>query len=337
MYPSRLRRWLRAVTPPESLQERRKLSLSLFRLLQIAVTVALISFLYYRIGWQPVAEAFSEVVWWWVVANVLIGCASILLVSLRWQILLNEQGISLPIFLLIKRIWMGRFLNNFFLGQSGADLFRVFGRWGMPLKMTAVGSSVLFDRYTGLIGLLIAIALAGLIEHKVAKELGLELLPIFALAGAALLLLAVVTHRPLEGSRWLIARCPVNKARSIAEGILRSLLLYVDRRGTTLMAIVISLAFRVVTATGAYVAFLAFGIDISFGTVFFIALLLNVMSLLPISINGWGIREGAAVLLYTQVGVGSGEALSVALLSRVLEILMSSAGGLMYLSHRSGR
>ncbi len=311
--------------------------MSPFRLLQIAVAVGLISFLYYRIGWQPVAEAFSGVVWWWVVANILIGRVAILFVSLRWQILLAEQGISLPIFLLFKRIWMGRFFNNFSVGKTGVDLFRVFAPWGMPLKKTAVGSSVVFDRYTGLIGLLVALALAGLVEYKLAKELGLELLPIFALAGAALLLLAVVTHRPFVWSRWLISRFPVSKARSIGEGILRSLLLYVDRKGTTLMAIAISIGLRVMGAIASYFAFLAFGIDISFGTVLFISLLLNVISMLPISINGWGIREGAFVLLYTQVGVGDAEALSVALLSRVLHVLVSSVGGLMYLSHRSER
>ena len=314
----------------------RKLSLRPFRLLQIAVTVGLIGFLYYRIGWQPVAQAFSGIVWWWVVAKILIGRASILFVSLRWQLLLAEQGISLPIFLLVKRIWMGRFFNNFSVGKSGVDLFRVFGPWGMSLKKTAVGSSVVFDRYTGLIGLLVALALAGLVEHKLAKELGLELLPIFALAGAALLLLAVVTHRPFVWSRWLIARCPVNKASSIAEGILRSLLLYVERRGTTLTAVAISVASRLVAAIGSYFGFLALGVDVSFGTVLFISLLLNVISMLPISINGWGIREGAFVLLYTQVGVGSAEALSVALLDRVISVLSSFVGGVLYMTHDTG-
>ena len=237
---------------PESLATRRKLPSSLFRLLQIAVTVALISILYYRIGWRPVAEAFSGVVWWWVAAGFLASRLSLLVVSFRWKILLAEQGISLPVFLLFKRIWMGRFFNDFSVGKTGVDLFRVFGPWGMPLKKTAVGSSVVFDRYTGLIGLLVALALVGLVEHEVTGELGLELLPVFALAGAALLLLAVVTHRPFEWSRWLIARCPVNKARSIAEGILRSLLLYVDRKGTTLVAIAISIGFRLVGAIGSY-------------------------------------------------------------------------------------
>ena len=147
----------------------------------------------------------------------------------------------------------------------------------------------------------------------------------------------MATHRPFLWSRWFIARCPVNKARSIAEGILRSLLLYVDRRGTTLTAVALSVGFRLVGGIGSYFAFLALGVDISFGTVLFISLLLNVIAMLPISINGWGIREGAFVLLFTQVGVGSAEALSVALLGRVLELLVSSVGGFMYLSHRSGR
>ena len=256
---------------------------------------------------------------------------------MRWKILLRAQGLSLPIALLFKRIWRARFVSNFSPGQTGGDLFRVFGPWEIPLKKTAVGTSVAYDRYTGLIGLLVALALTGLVEYNLAKELGLELLPIFAVFGAALLLLAVVTRRPLLWARWLVARVPVRKARSVAQGVLRSMLLYVDRKGTTLNAVAISVAFRLVAAIGSYFLFLALGVDISFETVLLISLLAHAIFLVPISINGWGLREGAFVLLYTQVGVGSAEALSVALLDRVLEAAMSSPGALLYLTHRSER
>ena len=311
---------------------RKTFLLSPWWVLQIAVTVGLISFLFSRIGWQPVVEVFSGVIWLWVIASILLTPFAILLVTVRWKILLRAQGLSLPAVLLFKRLWVTRFVNNFSPGQIGGDLFRVFGPWEIPLNRTAVGTSVAYDRYTGLIGLLVAIALVGLVEYNLAKELGLELIPIFAVFGAALLLLAVVTHRPFLWARWLVARCPVKKARSVAEGVLRSMLLYVDRRGTTLNAIAISVAFRLVIAIGSYFEFLALGVDISFETVVFISLLVNVISLVPISINGWGLREGAFVLLYTQVGVGSAEALSVALLGRVLGAVMSSGGALFYLT-----
>ena len=316
---------------------RKKFVLSPSRVLQMAVAVGLVSFLFSRIGWQPVVEVFSSVVWWWVIARILLAPFSLLLATVRWKILLGAQGLSLPLVLLFKRVWMARFINNFFLGRTGGDLFRVFGPWEIPLKKTAVGTSVAYDRYIGLIGLLVALAVAGLVEYNVAKELGLELLPIFSVFGAALLLLAVVTHRPILWARWLVARFPVRKARSVAEGVLRSMLLYVDRRGTTLNAVAISVAFRLVAAIGSYFGFLALGVDISFETVFFISLLVNAISLVPISINGWGLREGAFVFLYTQVGVGSAEALSVALLGRVLGAVISSSGALLYLTRRSER
>ncbi len=79
---------------------------------------------------------------------------------------------------------------------------------------------------------------------------------------------------------------------------------------------------------------MALGVDVSYGSVLFIVLLINVISLIPISINGWGLREGAFVLMFTQVGVGGGEALAVALLGRVTGILKLTVGGILSMTHK---
>ena len=74
--------------------------------------------------------------------------------------------------------------------------------------------------------------------------------------------------------------------------------------------------------------------EVSLGSVFLISTLTSIVCLLPISVNGWGVYEGAFVLLFTQVGVGSAGALSVALLGRVVGTLVSSVGGVLYMIRR---
>ena len=117
-------------------------------------------------------------------------------------------------------------------------------------------------------------------------------------------------------------------------GLLKSVLVYVDRRGTISGAVLMSVAFRLVATAGTYSGFRALNVDIPLGSVLFVVSVINLVSLVPVSINGWGLREGAFVLLFTQIGVGSAEAFGVALLGRVLGVLFSSVGGVLYITQR---
>ena len=190
-------------------------------------------------------QVFSDVIWWWVVAIILLTRVGLLLVTIRWKLLLAELGISLPALSLYKRVWIGQFFNNFLPGRIGADVYRVFGPWEMTLEKTVVGGSVVFDRVTGLIGLLIVVSAVGLVEHDVARDLGLGLLPVFTMLAAVVLLAMVTVRGPLGWTLWLVPRCPSAKAGSVLKKFLESTLIYVDRKGTTLRAVAISVVFPV--------------------------------------------------------------------------------------------
>jgi uncharacterized membrane protein YbhN (UPF0104 family) len=57
-------------------------------------------------------------------------------------------------------------------------------------------------------------------------------------------------------------------------------------------------------------------------------------SALPISIAGWGAREGAAVVLMSQVNIAPSSAVSLSLLFGLINLVMSCFGGLVWLLTR---
>ena len=59
-------------------------------------------------------------------------------------------------------------------------------------------------------------------------------------------------------------------------------------KGTILGAVIISVAFHLVSALATYCALRALVLDIPLGSVLFVSMVVNVVSLAPISINGWG-------------------------------------------------
>jgi hypothetical protein len=76
--------------------------------------------------------------------------------------------------------------------------------------------------------------------------------------------------------------------------------------------------------------------DISLLEVVFIAPLIILVSLVPISVNALGIAEGAFVLFYTQAGLAPEEALAAAVLRRVLTLGYSLGGGVIWLREKPG-
>ena len=208
------------------------------RLLQTAIALGLLGLIFSTIGWRPVVHAFSDVVWWWVVAKFLLSVLGLFLLTMRWKALLADQGISLPTVVLFERYWVASFVNSFLPGQAGGDLYRIFGPWGFRLKKTAVASSVLFDRLAGIVGLLLLLSVMGLIHHDVARRLGLTLLPLSTAMATIAVVLLMTSRWPVAWEQRLIAKRPATKARSTAEELLGSIAVYVDRRGTLLVSLV---------------------------------------------------------------------------------------------------
>ena len=313
-------------------EKRRRLRPAL--LMRVAIAVSLVGVIFFRIGWQPVLESFTDVAWLWIIAVLLLVPLDRLLATVRWQILLRALGVRVTTIALFKRTWTAGLFNSILPGQFGGDFYRVLEPWEIPLKKTAIGSSVLVDRVTGIIGLLFMISLVGTLEFGLARELGVAFVPAVSTVGVILLLGMVTLVKPLTWLRRTLVWWPANRPRVLAEEIIDSMLIYSGAKWSILGAVIISLVFRLVKAAGTYFVFLAIGIDVPFETVLFVSLLIQTITLVPITINGWGIREGSYVFLFTQLGVASSEVLAAVLLGRVLGLFTTSILGLSYITSR---
>jgi uncharacterized membrane protein YbhN (UPF0104 family) len=76
----------------------------------------------------------------------------------------------------------------------------------------------------------------------------------------------------------------------------------------------------------------ALGLDVPVAFYFILIPLIAVATMIPVSLNGLGVREGAFVFFLSQVGVPQDQALSLALLWLGVLIASSLIGGLVWLA-----
>lgn len=301
-----------------------------YTLVKVAVTLGLFVLLFVTVGAGAIWDGFAGVVWLWVLVRLLLYPVSLFLQVVRWGVLLYGQGVSAPWRLLFQRYWMARFFDNFLPGRLGGDAFRVLGPVGFPARRSAIAASVLLDRLTGVIGLLLYVTVAGLLQLGLTVEVGLGFVPVTGVLGLLLVLPWVLMLSPTTWGLKFAGKLPDGKGKSALVAMLDGARGLAASKRTLAICLTLSVMFHLLTAVSTFFSFLALGVPVSFLAVILLLPLIGLAAQIPVSINGWGLREGVFTLAFTAIGVPAGEAVAVALLSRFTTVFMSSVGGVFY-------
>lgn len=155
---------------------------------------------------------------------------------------------------------------------------------------------------------------------------------IFGTVGIAMALISALFFVSLQGYQWL------NRWQN-KPMLLRVILEhgndYLRQPAASTHVMFISFYFHVHNSMTFYLLLrYGAGVDISIPELFVVLTLVNLVAVLPVSINGLGVVDIAFVFLLGVYGVDSDSSLSVMLISRMLLILVSLIGAAFYLSER---
>jgi uncharacterized protein (TIRG00374 family) len=238
----------------------------------------------------------------------------------------------------LQYYWIGSFFSNLLLSTVGGDVVRL-GLMYKHARLTIVAASIVVERASGLL-ILLGLAALGLFMRPQYYTSGGLLATLWVLVaglsgtlGLALFLGSRVGRwfRPvLEFHRWT-ARL-IHELSKTAQAIEY----YRGQVAPIALTLALSVLFYIEVILFDYVVILSVAGDISLLEVVFIAPLIILVSLVPISVNALGIAEGAFVLFYTQAGLAPEEALAAAVLRRVLVLGYSLGGGVIWLREKPG-
>ena len=187
----------------------------------------------------------------------------------------------------------------------------------------------------GLAGLFFFVSLFGLVQFSVTETLNLVYIIWFGLVGSVVLFSLISHNKPLMMIREIMDRWKNTRLKRIIKEIIDSFLVYSDKKTVLVSAVILSFGVHLVAGLIIYCDFLALDVSVSIGTVILISAIASIVSLIPITINGWGVYEGISVFLYSLVGIDAAAVLAVAILGRALGTLFSSTiGGILYVLQR---
>ena len=291
------------------------------------ISLVLIGLLIYNIEWQSFAQHFRTLSIWAIVIVLVVYTVQFPISAMKWKTALQIHQLNFSFVYLQKVLCIGFFFNNFLPTAIGGDAYRVIKT--MPkegFKSRAV-SAVLLERIVGFAALLFLGFIGGVLMVLDEPNQLVFYYVLTCVAGGVVSLCLFVLLRLGAFSSLL------ERVRNIKKlEVLTHNLGHIWRTPDLLINIIFtSLLFQILAIIAISVMFDALGGDGGYAKYALMAAVVGVASVLPISINGIGVIEGAFVFSATQLGIGYNEAIIAAFVLRILAIPLSLICGFVYL------
>jgi hypothetical protein len=249
----------------------------------------------------------------------------------RWQQFLTAEGANVPVGKLFNFYMIGMFLNNFIPGGLGGDVVKGY-RLHQTINNTNLAIvSVFLERLTGLLGLtLIAVLATPFNLVKLQSDVTL-----LAVAGSVVFLLMVVLFiwcPPMARfNLWLAKTVFPHAFYEKLSQLYLALYSFRKHRKTLASATLISAVLQLMFAF--YYALAAQALHIQIDFIYFVLFLpaITIITMVPLSIGGLGLREAVMISLFGSIGVSSADVLSISLSVYSINLLLSLFGGLLLL------
>lgn len=284
---------------------------NLLRLAGTVIALGLLVYLLSQQGWDEIWSALRQIPAWYLAAVLGITLLSRFAVSARWHTLLRSANLNTSYFDSTRLTFAGLFASNFLPTTIGGDVVRLAGSIQLKYDAAVSAASLVVDRLIGMAGMAMAI------------PFGLpRFLEVFASTGAS------SRAVPLALFAWLPARWQERMQR-IWMRLKAALQAWIGQP----RALLLSFAFTWVHMLCIYasVALLLNGMGEQM-SIWLIAGLWSVVyffTLLPVSINGYGLQEISIAFTFTRVGgISEPSALTLALLLRTLTMIASLPGAI---------
>jgi uncharacterized protein (TIRG00374 family) len=230
----------------------------------------------------------------WIAAATLVNVATIPVMAWRWKLLLRAKGIAVPIAWLTRTYFVALFLGQFLPAAIGGDAVRAVELGRRTQAAPEAVASVLIDRLVGVVSLVALAVVAyaagggsGRPEVAVAEAL-------FGLA--ALAMLALLFSAGLRGvaARYLEPRV-AGRQLAAGERFYDALHEYRDHRATLAAVCGLALAVQVARVWTIWMLVQALRLDVPVSEIFVAGPVLFAALILPVSLNGIGVREAVFV------------------------------------------
>ena len=245
--------------------------------------------------------------------------------ALRWRLILNHAGVSVRRLPAWYNVLLGLLFNQALPSSVGGDAVRIYE--ARKLGVNIVFQSILFDRISALVilsGMCLFILLFFALPLAKSPSFFLMLAVVcLTLVGAIILAYLGAAARYF----CLADRPVVMKIINVSDNFRK-----LSSSGPTCLAVIsLSLLIHTFISVSGVLIFVGLGVNFSFVEIGAIFALVNLFSVIPVSIGGWGLREGLSIFLFSIANINYEQALAASLIFGVVMLMVGLVGGAIWM------
>ena len=306
----------------------------LANVLRIVISLSLLTFLIYRNkgNFANIIEASKDLNVYYLIIAFIFYFTAISFIVFRWGTLLKAHDFFISKRFLWQSALIGFFYNNLLPSSAGGDFYRVYDikqNKGVPINEGI--ASVVMERVIGTLSSIMLLIIAyfiGLFDY-LTKNAALGLI----ISGLVIILFFMALFFPRLFKLDLL----LNKFRIFSKIRPRLKEFHVILTGYRhkIKYLIISFMFTMIIQMFFFISYnfisLALGLEMRFYVFIFIIPFVSLVSSVPITIGGIGIRENALVFAIASFGIAQGQATLFSLIILAIILIIGMIGGIIYL------
>jgi uncharacterized membrane protein YbhN (UPF0104 family) len=278
-------------------------------LLKLIISLGILGYLVSQISLTSFWKALLDARHIYIILAFLLYIIGQILSAYKWRLLAKTLGFRRKFKRFLSYYFIGMFFNLFFLGSIGGDVGKAYLLAGRRDSRMRAGYSILAERFTG------GMALATIGVIALITSSSIDVIPLWLKLINWMGLDVKIAPPSIDVITWwlnigLITACVAVWA----------------------LVITIPFCFQIINIMVFALIGMSLNLDVPLGYYFVIVPLVDLVSILPISISGIGVREGSYVGLLYLAGVETSQGLAFGLLGFLVVMAASLLGGIIYVS-----
>lgn len=293
---------------------------------RIVVSAALLYIAFRGINFAAIQSRLSQISPLWVLLAVLATIFQIFLGALRWREISAECGAPLGTGQAFRYNMIGAFFNQTLPSTIGGDAMRLWLVRRTGTDWRAATYSVLVDRAIGLIALALIVVASLPWSYELIRNAHGRLALLLVDVGAISAGLGFLAFGRLPWS-WLKKFWPLRHIHACS--VIANQVIF--NRGSGPKIAVLSLLIHVMAVVIAWCAVRSIAAPAAFEQLFMLVPPIMLITMLPISIAGWGVREATMMVAFGYAGLAQTDGTVVSLLFGASSFIVGAIGGLVWI------
>jgi len=299
------------------------------------VSFSLLGFiLFFKIPLSDIKNVIVSADLGWIIASFSLHSLGLLISAVRWRILIRAQDDDAPLLFLAKSYLVGSFFNNLLPTRIGGDAVRVWDGSRLSQSVLKSFAIVLVERLTGITVLLFFALGAAAFRLEMARNI--PVIWAALIIGGAGIILLILFFSPLL--IFIIRLLPdkklLGKIKLKTISLRETVLSYRKKKPELARAMFWALLLQINVILHFFLIGKALNLSIGIVDYFIFIPLVHLIQLIPVTINGLGLREGAYLEIFKSYGIAGETAIAFSFIDLAFMLIVGIIGGIIYVTRK---